>query len=84
MVVSNSTQSLIIVGQLIGTNWRILRRRQRRRIQLEDGTSVQWALAVQPKRKDALTKDVVDAVLEFWTNEIKVNPNKWDIMKHAS
>jgi hypothetical protein len=28
-----------------------------------------------------LIKDVVDAVLEFWTNEIKVNPNKWDVMK---
>jgi hypothetical protein len=27
MVVSSSTQSLIVVGQLIGTNWRILKRK---------------------------------------------------------
>jgi hypothetical protein len=42
---------------------------------------MQWALAVRAKRKDAITKDV-DALVEFWTNETKVNLNKWDIMKH--
>jgi hypothetical protein len=65
MVVSSSTQSLIAVGQLIGTNWRILRRRQSKIIQLEGGTSMQWAPIVRAKRKDALTKDVVDAMVEF-------------------
>jgi hypothetical protein len=29
-----------------------------------------------------LTKDVVDEVVEFWTNETRVSPNKKDIMKH--
>ncbi len=42
MVVSNSTQSLTTVGQLIGTNWRILRRGQSMIIQLEGGISMQW------------------------------------------
>jgi hypothetical protein len=32
MVVSSSTQSLITMGQLIGANWRILRRGQNRKI----------------------------------------------------
>jgi hypothetical protein len=29
-----------------------------------------------------LTKDVIDVVVEFWTNETRVNPSKWDVMKH--
>jgi hypothetical protein len=82
LVVSSSTQSLSTMGQLIGTNWRILRRGIKRRTQLEDGTNMQWALSVRAKRRDVLTKDVIDAVVEFLTNETKVNPNKWDIMKH--
>jgi hypothetical protein len=32
MVVSSSTQGLITMGQLIGANWRILRRGQNRKI----------------------------------------------------
>jgi hypothetical protein len=28
-----------------------------------------------------LTKDVVDVVVEFWTNETRVSSNKKDIMK---
>ncbi len=40
MVVSNSTHSFNVVGQLIGTNWKMLRKGQSRRIQLEDGTSM--------------------------------------------
>jgi len=44
---------------------------------------MQRALAVRAKRKDEFTKDVVDEVVEFWTNETKVNPNKWDVMKHC-
>jgi CheY-specific phosphatase CheX len=32
MVVSSSAQSLTVMGQLIGTNWRILRRGQSRKI----------------------------------------------------
>jgi len=70
------------MGQLIGTNWKILKRGQSRRIQLEDGTSMQWAPILQAKRRDALTKDVIDAVVEFWTNEDRVSPNKQDVMKH--
>jgi hypothetical protein len=81
MVVSSSTQSLTTMG-VIGTNWRILKREQERRIQLEDGTNMQWAPSVRAKRRDVLTKNVVDALMEFWTNETKVNPNKWDVMKH--
>jgi hypothetical protein len=49
------------------------------RIQLEDGTSMQWAPVVRTKRKDALTTDV-DAMVKFWTNETTVSPNKWDVM----
>jgi hypothetical protein len=29
-----------------------------------------------------LTKDVVDVLVEFWTNETRVSINKKDIMKH--
>jgi hypothetical protein len=43
---------------------------------------MQWALEVQTKIKGALTKDVIDVMVEFWTNEIKVSPNKQDVMKH--
>jgi hypothetical protein len=82
VVISSSTQSFIVVGQLIGTNWKILRKWQSRRIQLQDGTNMQWAPVVWAKRRDALTKDVIDVVMEFWKNETRVNPNKRDIMKH--
>jgi len=41
LVVSSSTQSVSTMGPLIGTNWRILRRGKKRRIQLEDGTNMQ-------------------------------------------
>ncbi len=40
MVVSNSTHSFTIMGQFIGTNWKILRKGQSRRIKLEGGTSM--------------------------------------------
>ncbi len=43
---------------------------------------MQWAPSVRAKKRDVLTKDVVDAMVEFLTNETKVNPNKWDVMKH--
>jgi hypothetical protein len=71
------------MGQLIGTNWKILKRGQSRRIQLEDGTSMQWPPILQAKRRDAPTKDVIDAVVEFWTNDDRVSPNKQDVMKHC-
>jgi hypothetical protein len=31
---------------------------------------------LQYEQKEEITKDVVDVVVEFWTNETKVNPNK--------
>jgi hypothetical protein len=59
-----------------------IEKRKKRRTQLEDGTNMQWAPSVRAKKRDVLTKDVVDAMVEFLTNETKVNPNKWDVMKH--
>jgi hypothetical protein len=53
------------------------------RIQLEDGSSMQWAATTQTKWINVLTKDVVDAMVEFWTNETRVSLNKKDIMKHC-
>jgi hypothetical protein len=44
MVVSSSTQSFVAIGQLIGASQRILNKGQSMRIQLEDGSSMQWAL----------------------------------------
>ncbi len=29
-----------------------------------------------------LSKDVVDLMVEFWTNETRVNPNKKDVVRH--
>jgi hypothetical protein len=47
MVVSNSTQNLTTIGQLIGVNPRILNKRQNRILQLEEvGSSMQWANVV--------------------------------------
>ncbi len=40
VVVSSPTQSFIVVGQLIGANWRILRKGQNMRTQLEGGTNM--------------------------------------------
>jgi hypothetical protein len=40
IVVSSSTHNLTTMGQLIETNWRILKRGQSRRIQLEDNTKM--------------------------------------------
>jgi hypothetical protein len=52
------------------------------RIQLEDGSNMQWAPIARTKWKNVFTKDVVDAVVEFWTNETRVSLNKKDIMKN--
>ncbi len=43
---------------------------------------MQWAFATRAKWRDVLTKDVVDATMEFSANETKISPNKKDIMKH--
>jgi len=44
MVVSNSTQSFVAIGRLIGASQRILSKGQSMRIQLEDDSNMQWAL----------------------------------------
>jgi hypothetical protein len=51
-------------------------------IQLQDGSNMQWTPLARAKRRDVVTKDVVDVVVEFWKNETRVNPNKKGIMKH--
>jgi hypothetical protein len=44
MVVSSFTQSFVAIGQPIGASQRILSKGQNMRIQLEDGSSMQWAI----------------------------------------
>jgi hypothetical protein len=29
----------------------------------------EWAIVIQSKRKDSLSKDVVDLIVNFWTSE---------------
>jgi hypothetical protein len=59
----------------------ILNKGQSKRVQLEDGSCMEWAFVVQAKKKDVLSKDF-NLVVNFWTIEIRVSPNKRDVMKH--
>jgi hypothetical protein len=43
---------------------------------------MEWAPIARTKWRNVPTKDVVDAMVDFWTNETKVSLNKKDIMKH--
>jgi sulfur relay (sulfurtransferase) DsrC/TusE family protein len=44
---------------------------------------LEWASVTRVKKKDALTK-VVDLVVDFWTNETSISPNKRDVVKHRT
>jgi len=46
MVVSSFTQSFVAIGQFIGASQRILNKGQSMKIQLEDGSSMQWAFVI--------------------------------------
>jgi hypothetical protein len=65
-------------------NPRILTKGQNKITQFEKvGSNMEWASVIKVKRKDALTK-VVDLIVDFWTNETRVSPNKRDAVKHRT
>jgi hypothetical protein len=41
------------------------------------------ANAYRLKKRDVFSKDVVDSMVVFWTNETKVSPNKKDVVRHC-
>lgn len=82
MVVSSSTQSLVVIGQFIGVNQKILNKDRVGKYDLRMVLACNGLVQLEQNGKNVLTNDVVDVAVEFWKNETRVNLNKKDIMKH--
>lgn len=66
----------------VGMNKRTLRRAVLRRRSLNEGVPGEvWAMSERQKRSDALQQAVIDAVVNFWTEETRVSPSKKDVRR---
>lgn len=75
-------KTLRAAATCIGMNKRTLRRAFVRRERLNHGASGEvWAKAGRKKRADALTQDVIDVTVSWWSTETRVSPCKKDVRK---
>jgi hypothetical protein len=74
--------SLRAAAMCIGMNKRTLKRAVARRYLLNDGAQGEvWAKVDRRRRKDSLQQPIIDAVVEWWTAETRVSPNKKDVRR---
>lgn len=72
------------IADLIGVDRRNLKRGMERRLLLDTRQNAFWLNYRSKRRSDALSDSVKEVVIEFWTSETTVSPNRKDIIRHRN
>lgn len=72
------------VADVLGVDRRNLKRGMDRRLLLDTQQNAFWLSSKSPHRSDALPDSVIEVIIEWWTSETTVSPNRKDIVRHRT
>ncbi len=83
MVVFDSIHSICHTNAFIGIHQNFKHGMERRLFLESQMDKTIWAFYGKAKRKNALSSEICNAIVKFWTNNMRMSPNMKDVVKRC-